>query len=641
MATAQFADWIDNMSKVFSNDAEVEHMARTMNLAFTQQQKDIERTKFTWQELQRAQSEYINSGFSEMSYFDDLYSELKSITDANGKIKDGYEDRAEFIAGEFSEKLGVEIDINDGIVKSIDGIGKAIDRLIKKKKAEIILNAQADTYANALMNVNDATEKLKVAEKNYNDLLKERTDLQNKQAEALEYTKYIEDNMNTPGFEITKEMRDAYYEYQAFLEGYDDRLNYLNQDIATAKGIYDEHQTIVAEYTNTIQSYEANMVLAEKGLYDSMVINIKDGTDRVAGAWHEGLDKELSELSGRDIEFKNLGNGMVQMFIDGTAEGLPMTREQMAVFASETVDTLMQETIDENPQEVGKYVTTSVTDGINDPTEKATLNAAAAGLGAGIIDEIDTSLETKQGSSKKAKARGEYFVEGVGEGIGNQDKQNSVFSKIKSFGEKLLGKLSNALDERSPSKATAQMGVYLLEGLVNGIDKEAPNTLNTIAEFGNSVVDAFGGVADDVQSPMENMIEFVGGFIDILVEGISTLISKIGELTTIQPTLSGFSRPSLPTIPMPSIAEGTVIPANSEFIKSIESQTLTGDEQYAMVKQAIAEVMSNNGNAEVVRLLQQLIGVVESKELVIGDKDIGKANARYNAQQKLIRGTSF
>ena len=58
------------------------------------------------------------------------------------------------------------------------------------------------------------------------------------------------------------------------------------------------------------------------------------------------------------------------------------------------------------------------------------------------------------------------------------------------------------------------------------------------------------------------------------------------------------------------------------------------------IKQAVAEELSaqigvlENGFADVV-------AAINNKDLNIGDKQIGQANARYTARQNLIRGTSF
>ena len=98
---------------------------------------------------------------------------------------------------------------------------------------------------------------------------------------------------------------------------------------------------------------------------------------------------------------------------------------------------------------------------------------------------------------------------------------------------------------------------------------------------------------------------------------------------------------SLPNIPY--LAQGAVIPPNKEFMAVLGDQSSGTNIEAPLdtIKQAVAEVVGNNGNEEVIALLQQLIAVVESKNLVIGDKDIGKANARYMQSQNLRRGTSF
>ena len=100
----------------------------------------------------------------------------------------------------------------------------------------------------------------------------------------------------------------------------------------------------------------------------------------------------------------------------------------------------------------------------------------------------------------------------------------------------------------------------------------------------------------------------------------------------------------LSTVSLPRLAQGAVIPPNKEFMAVLGDQSHGTNIEAPLdtIKQAMAEVLgTNNSNQEVIQLLQQLITVVENKNLTIGDKEIGKANARYTNQQRMIRGTSF
>lgn len=102
-----------------------------------------------------AQNETISAGLSEMDYLSALKLELDGLVDANGKIQEGYEKRAEFIISKLSTATGIEISAVDGLITGYDSLGAAIDDAIAKKRAMIILEAKEETYKAAIQNLND------------------------------------------------------------------------------------------------------------------------------------------------------------------------------------------------------------------------------------------------------------------------------------------------------------------------------------------------------------------------------------------------------------------------------------------------------------------------------------------------------
>ena len=63
-----------------------------------------------------AREKAVQSIDMEYDGYQSLLAELQSITDENGKVKAGYEERASFIAGELSNALGTEIELTDGVI---------------------------------------------------------------------------------------------------------------------------------------------------------------------------------------------------------------------------------------------------------------------------------------------------------------------------------------------------------------------------------------------------------------------------------------------------------------------------------------------------------------------------------------------
>lgn len=163
--------------------------------------------------------------------------------------------------------------------------------------------------------------------------------------------------------------------------------------------------------------------------------------------------------------------------------------------------------------------------------------------------------------------------------------------------------------------------------------------------------DGFKALWDFLKPLLNTMIGGIEKFANGLINGINAGIKALNKLSFDVPDWVpgiggkkfGFNLKEVSKVSIPKLAQGAVIPPNNEFMAVLGDQSHGTNIEAPLdtIKQAVAEVMSNNGNAEVIQLLQQLIAVVESKNLVIGDKEIGKANARYANKQRIIRGTSF
>ena len=464
-----------------------------------EQVEAIEENVDAWNDLKDAQQKNIDAGMAEMSYYQSLAKELKSITDANGKVKEGYEERASFIVSQLNEALGMEIKMTDNVIENYTGITNAIDELIKKKRAEIFLNAQQALYEEALANQAEA----------YRELARLEDDLNEKRAIAQPLLEEI-DKWQKKVNDTTLDTQ-ARSEAQANLEYYlSEYKNTIQEEYETAQASYDAQALLVNEYAYNIGVYEKNMELAHAGHYDEMInmdynyvqdfknaedqqlaildAQIKDEKDKyehllelkkqsgsdiydqqiksseeritalqkemnqyisttekanadVQLIWSDSLDDQLSIMTGYNIEFKEVGGGLVQMYVDGIATGEPTSKAEMADIVADTL------------REVSKQET-------------------------------------------GAKKAGEDLIEGVNKGVGAMAKQKSVFATVKNFGSNVLASLKSSLKEASPSKASKEMGAFLDEGVSIGVKDGAKSTLKTVAKFGQSVVDTLSNEMD-------------------------------------------------------------------------------------------------------------------------------------------------
>ena len=123
-------------------------------------QERISDTITSWKDLKEQEAESISAANSEAGNLQALWEELKLITDENGNVKEGMENRASFIVGTLNESLGTEIELNGGVVSSMQDIEAEIDKLIEKKRAEAVMNAMEPLYEEALKNRAQAMQDL-------------------------------------------------------------------------------------------------------------------------------------------------------------------------------------------------------------------------------------------------------------------------------------------------------------------------------------------------------------------------------------------------------------------------------------------------------------------------------------------------
>ena len=125
-----------------------------------------QRTK--WEEAKDAADTNIKNKDAEFQYYEGLKAELDGIVDGNGRIKEGYENRAKFITEELGDVTGEEIEIVDGVIQKYDELSVKLDEVLLKKKGEAYANIYADQISEALSGKDDALNAYMEAQNNYN-----------------------------------------------------------------------------------------------------------------------------------------------------------------------------------------------------------------------------------------------------------------------------------------------------------------------------------------------------------------------------------------------------------------------------------------------------------------------------------------
>ena len=91
---------------------------------------------------------------------ENLWKELQTLCDEQGKVADKDKARADFLANQLSTALGIEISLSGNQIKNYQNLQTEIDKTIEKKKLEILMSAQEEKYKLAVQNRMDAETKL-------------------------------------------------------------------------------------------------------------------------------------------------------------------------------------------------------------------------------------------------------------------------------------------------------------------------------------------------------------------------------------------------------------------------------------------------------------------------------------------------
>lgn len=478
-----------------------------------------------WKDLKNTQQQQIDNGLSEMQYYESLVSELDSITDANGKVKEGYEDRASFIVDKLSSALDIEIDKEKSLNGQVKDLRTNIDELLKKKKAQIILNAQEELYAEAIKKEEEASYNLLRAEDavnaqkekivktsqeiaRYQDMYNEAVASGNtKQAEAIRYHKNELEELNKKQYETLKSLQDKYNKAEETVREYTyNKAMYEQNMVAAQKGAYDEMITISYNYVKEYEKAEdAERQQAEDHLRASqarlrelyrirnesnqkqidaeiekqkkIVDEAQKGLDRYnwlsgnklnenLAIWDAQMDVLLSDLTGQNVRFYKTADGNVQMYINGVKEGTPKS------------DKAMRELIASNVTQL-----------------------------------------TKGTQYEKA---GEDIVNGIIKGV--NIKKGAAYTAIANLGSSLLTKLKKSLNEHSPSKATNEMGQFLDEGLIMGIKKKQSEVLKSAQTLGTTVL---GGLNSSLTGNVSSAITGYQNAMKSLNSGVESSVNPI------------------------------------------------------------------------------------------------------------------
>lgn len=321
----------------------------------------VEKQKKSWEELKKARQDAISASSNETSILQTEADELRKITDENGRVKQGYENRAQYILNDLNNALGTEYKMNGNIISQYKDLKDNIDQLIAKKRIEAALDAYKNEYGDALKKraeaVNTLTELYQKLNDKQNEAAKTPREQLKKQIDIEKLNKLIGDQTDLIGEygytiqnyenltsasvsnnkdEIQKALDEIGISYEqsktrtnkSLTEQIENQSNYnnlLNQSYDESIKNHDKYQQSILEEQKKANQEKLNELAKSLASETSTVNELtpeqtqawKNLANNNVTAYYEGLSsldeetrKQIEQTTGVVVEEQTLPNGM-------------------------------------------------------------------------------------------------------------------------------------------------------------------------------------------------------------------------------------------------------------------------------------------------------------------------------------------
>lgn len=429
-----------------------------------------------------ARSEANKAIEAETGHNQALWKELQSIVDENGKIKEGYEDRASVITGLLAESLGVEIEIVDGQIQKYDELKQTIEDVIQTKRAEALLEASKADYTEAVSKSAEAYSKYSSAVKDAEQTQKQLFEAEKK---AGELRSQLLDN--TPRtVEAQEALNLAWQDAQTAADVLNDKYKTQKQAVSDAEKNY-------LSYANTIENYEGAMA----ALASEDVDQLSAALDRLSNNFVTAENATREMLEGQLSNFQTQYAAMKEA-VDAGMPGV--TQAQVDAMANLVAQA--EKELDKLPPETGKRgkrAGEAVAEGLDSTT------AQNEKIAKKVADRTKTGLESSD-TKNSGKKKGDEYAEGVGSTAETGKKAGENVSKktdtglntadTKSSGKKKGDEFGSGLDSTAAQneKIAQKVSGRAKTGL------ESADTKSSGTKKGNQYSDGMASTAEKATS---------------------------------------------------------------------------------------------------------------------------------------------
>ena len=501
--------------------------------------EEIDNNRKAHEETVKSIKDTYEEQLVEAEYANKLSQQLQGLVDVNGRVKEGNEERVNFILGELNSALGTEYELNSNIitkngevVDSYSKLQESIASMIETKKKEAEQTAITELYKESIKEQIKldrdrikSKEIMAKAEKEYNDLIAK--DLGGWTMSHNENCKQIIQNYIDASDQYSKTVADwekgieeTNYYSQKLTDNIIADTGTLSQEMVTQQQISTgKLQEIVNTSTeqwekayNELDDIQKTSMLAQSTTIDNWSPILQQKWSDMAKNSSENFltaisqvepktqSKILSTISVTETltpEMVNAWKNLAQKSKDDFDQALSSLPEETRLL----IETLTSNVESLSPEQIqrwadlakdNKYAYEKALSGLDEITRQRmqscvdainnhewTAEEAARGLGYAVkqgIGSIDTTEEGKQ------------IVNGVAQGIRENKNNFNIRDAVSQVTTGIVGLFRKDLVIRSPSKLMKSMvGKYIPLGVAEGIKEESKSVFSSIDNLNEGI----------------------------------------------------------------------------------------------------------------------------------------------------------
>lgn len=488
----------------------------------------------SWKSLKEAREQSLSKSESEIVTIQRLADELRKMTDENGKVKEGYENRAKYILGELNNALGTEYQMNGNIISQYGELKDNIDQLISKKKAEATLDTYKEEYQTSLKNQAEATKTLTDLRQKYNDELNKTTNGYQEEQEKMR-------NLNYIGSQI-KNQSELIGEYGYTVEKYEKLTS------ASVSNSKDEIEKALSEMGVSYDQAKAktNSSLTEQIQSQSNYVSLlkqswqeaKDNNDTFqAKILQKQLDieqqslinlanslaQQTSTVSNLTEEQKIAWKNLAETSYSAYEQGLSQVPEETRKKIEEATGVILLDTGLENAssKEAGSATTLfsqnlKISEKTKENIEQASKNLYSDTMvenGAKVLaDDANSGFNNNVDGNKW----GTDLSSNISSGMTSQKSQSGIMGAATSIAGWIKSIIGHSVPKTGPLKDELTYMPDMIDNLVKGIDKNRYKISKATNQMAKDIKDGFDleGLNNDIMREMNKAVAFETGSIN-------------------------------------------------------------------------------------------------------------------------------